>query len=196
MKNPDPKTHFLMKTHKTHFQKQNTSICRQKKAPQGYPLAIARGAGGAGPGPNVNGRGQGAGPGPRLNSRGQGAGPGPRLNGKGQGAGPGPNVNGRGQGAGPGPNVNKNRSNMIKIGPIWSDFGPIWLDLVPKVVNKSRKTYLSRNVPKLIGNGSYSLWGSWEPVFFNIILSFYNIIRDLFFLLFITPITLLNFLFP
>ena len=26
---------------------------------------------------------------------------------------------------------------MVKIGPIWLDFGPTWSDLVPKVVNKS-----------------------------------------------------------
>ena len=64
------------------------------------------------------------------------------------------------------------------------------------MVNKSKKTYFSRNVPKLIGNGSYSLWGSWEPVFYIIITLFYIIIRNLFFLLFITPIPLLNFLFP
>ena len=53
-----PKTHFFEKTHKTHFQKQNTSISRKKKAPQGYPLEIARWARGAGPGPNVNEIGQ------------------------------------------------------------------------------------------------------------------------------------------
>mgnify|MGYP003689138887 CR=1 FL=1 len=52
---------------------------------------------------------------------------------------------------------------MVKIGPIWSDIGPIWLDLVPKVVNTHEKT--SRNDPKRFGNGSYSLWESWEPVF-------------------------------
>ena len=30
---------------------------------------------------------------------------------------------------------------------------------------KITKTEFSRNVPKWSGNGSYSLWGSWEPVF-------------------------------
>ena len=62
-----PETHFFEKTHKTHFPPKKTSIIRTKKAPQGYPPADARWAGGAGPGPNVNSRGQGAGPGPNVN---------------------------------------------------------------------------------------------------------------------------------
>ena len=67
--------------------------------------------------------------------------------------------------------------------------------LVPRVVNKSQKTQFSRNDPKWSGNCLYSLWGSWE-LFYSIITSFYIKIRNLFFLLFITPIPLLNFLFP
>ena len=82
-------------------------------------------------------------------------------------------------------------SQMVGFGPRWSDLvqygrilvqdgrilvqhdriwfkmigcGPKWADLVPKVVKQSQQKYLSRNVPKLIGNGSYSLWESWEPV--------------------------------
>ena len=76
VKNPAPKLTFSRKHIST---KKNTFFGKQK-APQGYPLEIARWARGAGPGPNVNGKGQGAGPGPRLNGRGQGARPGPRLN--------------------------------------------------------------------------------------------------------------------
>ena len=173
MKKSCPKTHFLKKTHKTRFPPTNKNVhLSGKKSPAGIPPSLGeggQGAGpgpnvngkgqGAGPGPNVNGRGQGSGPGPRLNSKGQGAGPGPRLNGRGQGTGPGPRLNGRGQGAGPGPRLNmikygQNRSNMVQYG---------WI-LVPKVVKKIQKTCLSRNDPKWYGNGSYSLWGSWERV--------------------------------
>ena len=104
------KTHFFEKTQKTHFQKNKHPFFRKKeKKTAGIPLGFGEGGQGAGPGPNVNGRGQGAGPGPNVNGRGQGAGP-------------GPNVNGRGQGAGPGPRLNK-------IGPIWSKYikiGAIW----------------------------------------------------------------------
>ena len=52
-----PKIHFLTKTHKTHFQ-QKQILFSGKKARQRYPLAIARRARGAGPGPNVNEIGQ------------------------------------------------------------------------------------------------------------------------------------------
>ena len=51
--NSCPKTHFFGKTHKQHKKTKNI-VGRKKKAPQGYPLAIARWARGAGPGPNVN----------------------------------------------------------------------------------------------------------------------------------------------
>ena len=79
VKNPAHKSHFFEKTHTTHFQEKKTPIFREKQAPQGYPLADARGARGAGPGPRLNGKGQGAGPGPNVNGRGQGAGPGPNV---------------------------------------------------------------------------------------------------------------------
>ena len=63
-----------------------------------------------------------------------------------------------------GPSNGQNDSTWSDIGP-WLDIGPMWSDLVPKMVNKSLKTCFSRNVPKRFGNGSYNLWGSWEPVF-------------------------------
>ena len=63
---------------------------------------------------------------------------------------------------------------MVIYGPIWLDIGPIWSDLVPKVVKNSQHKMFPRNVPKLIGNGSYSLWGSWEPVFLNVFLYQYK----------------------
>ena len=54
VKNPTPNTPFFEKAHKTHFQKKQTHFLGGKKAPQGYPLEIARWARGAGPGPRLN----------------------------------------------------------------------------------------------------------------------------------------------
>ena len=49
-----PQSHFFDKTNKSHFQQKKTSIFRKEKKTQGYPSAIARWVGGAGPGPNKN----------------------------------------------------------------------------------------------------------------------------------------------
>ena len=59
-------------------------------------------------------------------------------------------------------------SNMVQYGPIWSNMVGYWSKMVgfgPKSGQKSKNTYVSRNDPKWSGNGSYSLWGSREPVF-------------------------------
>ena len=41
-----PTTHISGKTHKTHYKKKTSLFRKKKKAPKGYPSAIARGAGG------------------------------------------------------------------------------------------------------------------------------------------------------
>ena len=56
---------------------------------------------------------------------------------------------------------------IVKTHPIWSDIGPT------DGKNKLKK-YVPRNDPKRYGNGSYSFWESWEPVFIAKLLCLYQ----------------------
>ena len=90
------------------------------------------------------------------------------------------------------PSISDLSSNMVKIAPIWSNMDGYWF---PKL-SKKVKTIV---FPEMIQNGLEMVpiaSGVLGAGFYSIITSSYIIKRNLFFPLFITPVPLLNFLFP
>ena len=133
VKNPGPKVTFSRK-HIKHISKKqkNVHLSENKKKLREYPLASARGARGR-PRPKT----KQPGPGGRSRPKRKRSGPGGRSRPKRKQSGPG------GQ---PRPKTKQNRSNMVKIGPIWSNMHGYWSQ---KWSTKSQKNIFVPKCPKI-----------------------------------------------